>query len=258
LGLVGLGNIARDIIPRAQAFGLNVIAWSRSLTNEKADALHIQRASDFANLAGKADIISLHLPFNKETQKIIDRHFFETVRPGSYLVNTSRAEIIDQEALAWGIKEKNIRYATDVFYNEPGTSTGDFSDPFVLNHGAYGTHHIGASTEQAQEAIAAETVRIIESFKTTGSVPNAVNIARQTPATHTLTVRHRDRPGVLASVLSAIRAEKINVQEMENIIFDGAEAAVAHINLDQAPSPDLLKKLKGCNADIIDIDLFKR
>ena len=60
--------------------------------------------------------------------------------------------------------------------------------------GVYGTHHIGASTEQAQEAIAAETVRIVRSFKDTGQVPNVVNLARRTPATHRLVVRHRDRP----------------------------------------------------------------
>ena len=107
----------------------------------------------------------------------------------------------------------------------------------------YGTHHIGASTDQAQEAIAAETVRIVREFKETGKVPNVVNLARQTPATHSLVVRHLDRPGVLAGVLDAIKSEHINVQEMENIVFDGAEAAVARINLDNAPSRETLESV---------------
>ena len=98
----------------------------------------------------------------------------------------------------------------------------------------YGTHHIGASTGQAQEAIALETVRIVRTFKETGKVPNVVNIAKATPATCALVVRHLDRPGVLASVLDLISAARINVQEMENIVFDGAQAAVARIHLESA------------------------
>ncbi|HYE65461.1 MAG TPA: ACT domain-containing protein, partial [Pyrinomonadaceae bacterium] len=114
---------------------------------------------------------------------------------------------------------------------------------------------IGASTDQAQEAIAAETVRIIHSFKETGQVPNVVNLALRTPATHRLVVRHRDRPGVLAHVLDAIRTAQINVQEMENIIFEGAEAAVARINLDNAPPRETLDRLRAENPDIIELSL---
>ena len=122
--------------------------------------------------------------------------------------------------------------------------------------GLYGTHHIGASTDQAQDAIAAETVRIVAEFKNTGKVPNVVNLAQQTPATHRLVVRHLDRPGVLAGVLDAIKAEHINVQEMENIVFEGAAAAVARINLDNAPTKETLRKLQANNADIIELDLL--
>ena len=104
----------------------------------------------------------------------------------------------------------------------------------------YGTHHIGASTEQAQEAIAAETVRIVRSFKETGRVPNVVNLARRTQATHMLVVRHRNRPGVLAHVFDNLRGEGINVLETENIIFEDAQAAVARINIDGSPSGALL------------------
>jgi D-3-phosphoglycerate dehydrogenase len=70
-------------------------------------------------------------------------------------------------------------------------------------------------------------------------------------------VRHLDRPGVLASVLEAIKAEQINVQEMENIVFDGAAAAVARINLDNPPSPEMLERLRTETADIIELDLLK-
>lgn len=257
LGLIGVGNIGAEMIVRAKAFGLNVTAWSRSLTDVKAASLGIDRAQDIIDLVKRCDILSLHVAYSKETHHLLNLAAFQSMRPGTLLVNTARAEVIDPEALAWGLKERGVRYATDVHYNEPAAGSGPFSDPWVTNHGTYGTHHIGASTDQAQEAIAAETVRIIETFKNTGKVPNAVNLARHSPATHSLTVRHHDRPGVLASVLSALRSEKINVQEMENIIFDGAEAAVARINLDSPPSAGLLENLKKSNADIINVDMFR-
>ena len=133
---------------------------------------------------------------------------------------------------------------------------GDFLDEIAKEENLYGTHHIGASTDQAQEAIAAEAVRIIKSFKETGQVPNVVNLAAHTPATHRLVVRHRDRPGVLAQVLDAIKAEQINVQEMENIVFEGAEAAVARINLDRAPSSEMLDRLRAGNEDVIELGLL--
>jgi D-3-phosphoglycerate dehydrogenase len=136
-------------------------------------------------------------------------------------------------------------------------AAGEFPDDIAREPNLNGTHHIGASTDQAQEAIAAETVRVIGTFKETGRVPNVVNLARLSPATHTLVVRHRDRPGVLASVLDRIRAESINVQEMENIIFEGSEAAVARINLEAPPTDETLKRLKDENMDIIELDLLE-
>ena len=130
------------------------------------------------------------------------------MKPGSYLINTSRAEVVDQAALKQAVNTKGIRAGLDVFANEPAGATGDFNDEIVTLPNVYGTHHIGASTDQAQEAIAAETVRIISAFKETGKVPNVVNLADHTPATHLLVVRHQDRPGVLAYVLNEIKAAK--------------------------------------------------
>ena len=121
--------------------------------------------------------------------------------------------------------------------------------------GVYGTHHIGASTDQAQEAIAAETVRVIRTYKETGRVPNVVNLATRTPATHMLVVRHRDRPGVLAHVFDHLREANLNVQETENIVFAGAEAAVARINLDGEPSSGICSRIKAGNPDILDLQV---
>lgn len=256
LGLVGVGKIGQEMIPRAKAFGMPVAAWSRSLTPEKAEALGVERFETPLEVARAADVVSVHVALKPETKMMIGAEFFSAMRDGAYFINTSRGETVDQQALVDAIHTKRIRAGLDVFAIEPTSGVADFEDPIANETYVYGTHHIGASTDQAQEAIAAETVRIIQSFKETGQVPNVVNLAHRTPATHRLVVRHRDRPGVLAQVLDAIKAEQINVQEMENIVFEGAEAAVAKINLDKAPSSGTLDQLRAGNQDIIEMNVL--
>jgi D-3-phosphoglycerate dehydrogenase len=256
LGLVGLGKIGQEMIPRARAFGMPVVAWSRSLTPQRAEALGVEFKVSPQEVARAADIVSVHLALNPETRSLLGSDFFNSLREGAYFINTARGEVIDQAALVQALRHRGLRAGLDVFANEPTSSTGDFTDDIAREPNVYGTHHIGASTDQAQEAIAAETVRIIREFRETGKVPNVVNLARRTPATHLLVVRHVDRPGVLAGVLEAIKTEHINVQEMENVVFEGAEAAVARINLDNAPSANLLDKVRSENPNIIELDLI--
>jgi D-3-phosphoglycerate dehydrogenase len=256
LGLVGTGQIGQEMIARARAFGMRVVAWSRSLDEGRAAALGVERLDSPLDVARESDVVSVHVALKPETRGLISADFFDAMREGAYLVNTARGEVVDQEALRRAMREKNIRAGLDVFANEPTSAAGDFADDIAREPNLYGTHHIGASTDQAQEAIAAETVRIITTFKETGRVPNVVNLARRSPATHTLVVRHRDRPGVLASVLGPLRAADINVQEMENVVFEGAEAAVARINLDAAPPAETLDRLRAENEDIIELTLL--
>ena len=257
LGLVGTGQIGREVITRARAFGMRVLAWSRSLDVERAAELGVERRDSPIEVARESDIVSVHVALSPETRGFLGASFFDAMREGAYFINTSRGEVVDQNALVKAMRERNIRAGLDVFADEPTSATGEFAGEIAREPNLYGTHHIGASTDQAQEAIAAETVRIIRTFKETGKVPNVVNLAARTPATHALVVRHRDRPGVLAAVLDHIRAASINVQEMENIIFEGSEAAVARINLEAMPHPEALLQLKNSNPDIIELSILE-
>ena len=257
LGLIGVGKIGAEMIPRARAFGMPVIAWSRSLTPERAAELGVEYKTTPAEVARDADIVSVHVALNPDTKGFLGAEFFGALRKGAYFINTARGELVDQAALVEAMRAGGIRAGLDVYAAEPTSATAEFTDEIAKEANLYGTHHIGASTDQAQEAIAAETVRIVREFKEAGKVPNVVNLARQTPATHRLVVRHLDRPGVLATVLDAIKSEGINVQEMENIVFEGAEAAVARIYLDNAPSREMLERLRAGNADIIELDLLE-
>lgn len=256
LGLIGLGQIGREMIQRANAFGIKTIGWSRSLTPDAAEVLGIHYRQTILEIVHEADIVSIHVALTPETRGFINADIFEVMKPGAIFINTSRAEVVDQAALAQAVKTKGIRAGLDVFANEPATATGDFTDEIVSLPNVYGTHHIGASTDQAQEAIAAETVRIIREFKETGSVPNVVNLADRTPATHLLVVRHKDRPGVLSHVLNEIKAASLNVQRMENIVFAGAEAAIARIELDGTLEPETVDRIRGGNSDILETSLI--
>jgi D-3-phosphoglycerate dehydrogenase len=256
LGLIGLGKIGREVAQRAHAFGLRVVGWSRSLTPEAARQMGVEHKQSPVEVAAEADIVSVHLAFNAQTRGLIGGDFFASMKPGAFFINTARAEVVDQAALAKTVCEKKIRAGLDVFAKEPTGGMGAFEDEIASLDLVYGTHHIGASTEQAQEAIAAETVRIIQTFQESGHVPNVVNMARSTPATCALVVRHLDRPGVLASVLDAISGARINVQEMENVVFEGAQAAVARINLETEPGAEVLEKA-GANKDVLEISLIR-
>lgn len=272
LGLLGLGAIAVELAQRAQAFGMPITAWTRrfdgqdrAMTDAEAKGLGIEPSPHLPPiwlapspeaLAERVDVVSVHLPLTPETRGRIGASLFNAMAPGSMFINTARGELVDYVALQRAVTERKLRVGLDVYAHEPATATGPFTDPLVALPNVYGTHHIGASTDQAQEAIAAETVRIVQTYMECGRVPNVVNVCTTTPASHMLVVRHLDRPGVLAHVFAHLRTHMINVQETENVIFEGAHAAVARINLDACPPDALLGAMREGNSHILDLKVI--
>ena len=255
LGIAGFGAIGREVASRGQAFGMRVVAWSPSLTAERAAEAGVERVGSLAELAARSDVVSVHLALTKESRGLLGAAFFDAMRPGALFVNTSRGETVNAAALKAAIETKGVRAGLDVFDREPSAGTGAFEDEVGRMPGVVGTHHVGASTEQAQNAIAGEVVRIVAAYKSTGDVPNAMNLCERSPARWLLTVRHRDRVGVLAHVFGALREAGINVQKTENVVFDGAEAASARIQLDTEPTRGVVARIaEGCR-DILSITL---
>ena len=255
LGIVGLGQIGREVAARAQAFGMRVIAWSRSLTPEEAERLGVIYAQTPLDVARLSDAVSINCAANAETKHLVNADFLAAMRPGAYLINTSRGSVVDEAALERAVREKRIRAGLDVFQNEPAGGTGAFTNAIVQVPGVYGTHHIGASTEQAQVAIAHEVIRIVQTFRATGEVPNVVNRLARSSATHVLSVRHRNRPGVLAHVFGVLAGEAINVEEVESIIYHGAQASLVRVHLDGAPEAAALERIRSGNPEIISVEL---
>lgn len=257
LGIIGVGQIGAEVIKRAHAFGLQVLAWSRSLTPAMAEELGVEHVANVDDIFRRADIISLHVALKPDTKKLVNAARIALMKPNAILLNTARGEIVDQVALREALSARKIRAGLDVFDPEPADATADFADPILDLPNLYGTHHIGASTEQAQEAIAEEAIRIIETFVKTGIALNCVNLAKRTPAKWQLVVRHFDRVGVLAFVMDQVRRANINIEEVQNIVFEGAVAASCRIQLNTRPDDKLLAAIKGGNADIIDLEMLK-
>jgi D-3-phosphoglycerate dehydrogenase len=255
LGIVGLGQIGREIASRAQAFGMRVLAWSRTLTHEEAARLGVSYAQTPHEVARLSDAVSFIVAANAETRHLVDAEFLAAMRTGAYLINTSRGSVVDEAALEQAVRERRIRAGLDVFQNEPAGGSGEFGNAIVRVPGVYGTHHVGASTEQAQVAIAHEVIRIVQSFQATGEVPNVVNRLARSSASHVLSIRHRNRPGVLAHVFSVLAGAEINVEEVENIIYHGAKATLARIHLDGVPPDGALERIRTGNEDIISVEL---
>lgn len=255
LGVVGLGQIGREVAARAHAFGMRVLAWSRTLTHEEADGLGVAYAQSPLEVARLSEVVTINVAANDETRHLVNAEFLAAMRPGAYLINTSRGSVVDEAALAQAIADRKLRAGLDVFQNEPAGGTGEFAAAILQVPGVYGTHHVGASTDQAQVAIAHEVIRIVRAFRATGEVPNVVNRLARSSASHVLSIRHRNRPGVLAHVFAVLAGAEINVEEVENIIYHGAQATLARIHLDGAPGNGALERIRSGNADIISVEL---
>lgn len=256
LGVIGLGNIGREVVRLGHALEMHIVAWSRSLTDAQARQLGVLRVDSPADVAARADAVTLHVAATGDTAKLADKAFFGAMKQGAFFINTTRASVVDEEAMANAMQDKGIRVALDVFSNEPTAKNGSFEHPLSSHPNVYLTHHIGASTEQAQNAIAEEAARIIVAYAATGDVPNCVNLATKTPATHQLTVRHRDKVGVLAGILESMRLANWNIQEMENVVFDGAKAACAYIRFDGAANQAVVDRISQLD-DILAVSLVE-
>ncbi len=245
LAVLGCGNIGFEVIKRAQAMGMKVRGWSRSLTPERAAELGITFAETPLEACRGANAVTVHVSKNADTTGLIDRTILDALAPGAFVINTSRGGVVDEVALLDAMESRGIRAGLDVFEQEPKASDKEYPFDLGRHPSVYGTHHIGASTNQAKEAVAAEVVRIVDMYVRTGEVPNCVNLADRSLATHSLTVRHADRVGVLAGVLGILSENGLNVQEMDNIIFQGGGAACASIQLSDRPGLEALRSIEA-------------
>lgn len=247
MGIIGLGSIGLAVAERAAAFGIEVQSLARPGRPEqvvaRAEELGVTTCDSLQQLLSSSDIVTLHVPSCDDTRHLVDEHFLGQMRNGAILLNTSRGDVIDEAALLKALDAGAVRAGLDVFADEPSASHGAWDSPLGRHPGVVATHHIGASTEQAQHAIATAVTEIVDAF-VAGEARHCVNLDPRRLGSVTLTVRHLDRIGVLAQVLDLLRTEGLNVEHMENRVFRGGEAAVASIDVAGETSERLLTALR--------------
>lgn len=175
LGIVGLGRIGYEVAVRGKAFDMDLIYSDVIAHESKEQELGIRRVS-YEEVLRESDFICLHVPLNDETRHMISAPQFEMMKNTAFILNCSRGGVIEEKALAAAIESGQIAGAgLDVYEQEPQATDKTCSLDVTRVNRVYGTHHIGASTEQAQLAVAQEVVRIVGEFKNTGEVLNWVN-----------------------------------------------------------------------------------
>ena len=245
-GIVGVGEIGLAVAERARSFGMTVVAERKSDRRTDIEArirsIGIRLVDDLDALLAESDIVSIHVPGSDQTVDLVDAGFLDRMKPNSILLNTSRGEVVNEEALVDAIESKGIRAGLDVFRHEPSSGTGEFASKLASHPSVVGTHHIGASTQQAQDATSARTIDVIEAYRA-GDPMNCVNVVQTRVGAVTITIRHFDRVGVLAGALEVLRQADINVQTMENKVFEGSNAAMAIIDVTGGVIVDVTRQL---------------
>lgn len=175
LGIVGLGQVGYEVAKRAAAFDMRVL-YCDVIERTDAEKQFGLRRVPFDTILEASDFLTLHVPGGTDTKHLIGRNELARMKPHAFLINCARGGVVDESALAEAIESGRIGGAAlDVFEREPLAEEREFKDPIPKTPHVYGTHHIGASTDQAQEAVADEVVRIIRAFAQTGRFLNCVN-----------------------------------------------------------------------------------
>ena len=245
-GVIGVGEIGLAVAERARSFGMTVVAERKADRRPDVEArirsIGIRLVEDLDELVTESDIVSIHVPGGAATENLVDKRFLDLMKPGAILINTSRGEVVDEAALIAAMDSRGIRAGLDVYRDEPAGGAGEFTSELAAHPNVVGPHHIGASTQQAQDATSAGTVDVIEAYRA-GEPVNCVNVAGTRMGSATITIRHFDRVGVLAAALQVLRRADINVQTMENKVFQGSNAAMAIIDVVGDVTEDVAREL---------------
>ncbi len=259
LAIIGLGDIGIAVAQRATGFGMLVTALAKPSRSQsaidRAEAAGVMFVDTLDELLSAADIVTLHVPGAESTKGMVDSAFLGKMRDGAILINTSRGNVINDDALIEAIESRGMAAGLDVFADEPTGGSTEFKSALAAHRGVVATHHVGASTEQAQEAVADGTIDAIDAYRR-GEVANCVNLEDIPPRAATLTVRHLDKVGVLAAVLDVLRQAHLNISNMQNRVFAGSTAAVATIDVDRVVSGETIDAIQAI-ADVIQISVTK-
>ena len=213
LGVIGYGNIGAQLGVLAEALGMRVVFYD---VEKKLNLGNAQQLADLDTLLGQADVVSLHVPDTPATRNMIDAGRLACMKPSAVLINASRGQVIDLEALAAALRSKALQGAAiDVFPSEPKSNNEPFDSPLRGLDNVLLTPHIGGSTAEAQANIGAEVADKLIRYSDNGSTLSAVNFPQvalpEHPGWHRLLHVHRNQPGVLSGINQVFSELGVNI-----------------------------------------------
>ena len=259
LGIIGMGAIGLEVAQRAAGCGMRVMTVDKPVrspaTLRRMEAIDVEVVSDRISLLKASDVVSLHVPAGPDTAGMVDTAFLAAMKRDAVLINTSRGEVVDEAALIAALDSTDMRAGLDVFVDEPRSGAGEFRSALASHPKVTVTHHVGASTRQAQTSVAEGVVEVIESYRR-GSVINCVNLEQVPEFTATLSVRMGNRVGVLAQVLQELRSRNVNVTSMGTRMLSGSAAAGVTIDIAGTVDDDLLDGIRAVS-DVIQVTVLQ-
>ncbi|MDX1901213.1 MAG: 3-phosphoglycerate dehydrogenase family protein [Gammaproteobacteria bacterium] len=238
LGVIGLGHIGVQVANAASGLGMQIIGYDPAITVKRAWELSsdVKQAPHLEALLSESDFVTLHVPLIKETHEMVNTKVLSQMKKGAILLNFSRGEIIDEQAVLNALDQKMM-----------SCYVSDFPSIALKNHPqVICLPHLGASTQQAEENCAIMVARQIRDFLEKGTISHAVNFPEiDMPnhiTAHRLALTHTNTPGMVAQISSKLAVEKMNILGLQN----GSHNDIAYtlIDLNSILTEKLLTELK--------------
>ncbi len=238
LGIIGLGAIGGPLANRCRKLGMDVYGCDPHISVEAAWHLdrHVQRVNTREEIYANCDVITLHVPLLKETEKMINAEAISKMKDGVIILNFARDLLVDDDAMAQALASGKVsRYVTDFPNEKTANMPGCIAIP-----------HLGASTEESEDNCAKMAVKQVMDYLENGNIVNSVNYPNcdmgvcQTEGR--ITILHRNIPNSLGRFTSAMAADNVNIDGLMN--KSRGEYAYTMLDLDQHPAQEVVDHLK--------------
>ncbi|MFQ1016393.1 phosphoglycerate dehydrogenase [Gilliamella sp. BG7] len=254
LGIIGYGHIGSQLSILAESLGMNVYFYD---IETKLPLGNAKQVSTMKELLAISDIVSMHVPENPTTIKMISDNEIDAMKQDAILINASRGKVIDLEALTKALKANKLSGAAiDVFPTEPASNNDPFESPLCQFDNVIITPHIGGSTSEAQENIGIEVASKLAKYSDTGATLSAVNFPEASlpiPAkgSSRFINIHRNQPGVLTAINTLFAEQGLNISAQ----YLQTDSQIGYVVIDidrvkQSKAEELLAKLKTVSGTI--------
>ncbi|MFQ0994958.1 phosphoglycerate dehydrogenase [Gilliamella sp. BG2] len=249
LGIIGYGHIGSQLSILAESLGMNVYFYD---IETKLPLGNAKQVSTMKELLAISDIVSMHVPENPTTIKMISDNEIDAMKQDAILINASRGKVIDLDALTKALKANKLSGAAiDVFPTEPASNNDPFESPLCQFDNVIITPHIGGSTSEAQENIGIEVASKLAKYSDTGATLSAVNFPEASlpiPAkgSSRFINIHRNQPGVLTAINTLFAEQGLNISAQ----YLQTDPQIGYVVIDidrvkQSKAEELLSKLKN-------------